>query len=53
MKTVKCNICKRETENAYYTMRLNIAGKGKGEYDGSYNVCILCIHKIFDMQGRK
>ena len=47
MKPIKCDICKRETETAYYNAKFDIAGKGKGEHSGSYRICIPCMQRLF------
>lgn len=44
MKPIKCCSCGCEIEQAYYRMKLN---RKNGEYNGTYNICIPCVWKIF------
>ena len=56
MKPIICNFCKRKTEYTYYIMKLSAGGKGKGDYDGNYNICITCVWKlmgIVDKNGKE
>ena len=48
-KAIKCCSCGRETESAYYQMKLT---RKNGDYNGRYNICISCVHEMLNKEKK-
>ena len=55
MKATKCNICGNEIERYFYTVKITSPNsyKGKGELDGTYIICTICLHRFLDKKIRR